>query len=232
MVVRGRPPLGHKKRRPSGIRRRRERSHNLPTRRHLCRPGVTIDEEVSTGEPRLPRVGFTGAGLQEIIDEGDLVNGDFYCHFASKESFALEVIDRYTAKFGTIAARHLGNAATTPLARLHSYFGELITTNGETSWSEGCLLATLGQEVSGRNDALRTKIDLAFHRWRSALTDCLLEGQKVGEIRKDIPAETLADVCLNAWEGALLRMRLARSRDPLDRFVEPILGRMLLTTPA
>jgi hypothetical protein len=42
---------------------------------------------------------------------------DFYDHFASKESFALEVIDRYSAKFGTIAARHLGNAASTALAK-------------------------------------------------------------------------------------------------------------------
>src|SRR5260370_13420805 len=173
-------------------------TNNGPNSSRRATSSSSRDRFIEAGLRLLPRVGFTGAGLQEIIDEGDLLNADFYCHFASKESFALEVIDRYTAKFGTIAARHLGNAATTPLARLHSYFGELITTNGETSWSEGCLLATLGQEVSGRNDALRTKIDLAFHRWRSALTDCLLEGQKVAEIRKDIPPEPLADVVLTA----------------------------------
>ena len=185
------------------------------------------DKFIEAGLRLLPRAGFTATGLQDIIDGGGAPKGSFYNYFASKEAFAIEVVERYTETFGAIAMRHLGNSRKTPVARLQSYFKELIAINEEKGWSEGCLLGNIGQEIAGQNEPLRKKIDVAFRLWRSTIAECMREGQAQGEIRKDIPAETLADVCLNAWEGALLRMRLQRSRESLDHFVKAILGTLL-----
>ncbi len=185
------------------------------------------DKFIEAGLRLLPRVGFTATGLQDIIDEGGAPKGSFYNYFASKEGFAIEVIDRYTETFAAIANRNLGNSRKTPLARLHAYFKELIAINEEKDWSEGCLLGNLGQEIAAQNEPVRKRIDVALRLWRSALAECIREGQALGEIRKDIPAEALADVSLSAWEGALLRMRIQRGREPLDHFVKAILGTLL-----
>ena len=89
------------------------------------------------------------------------------------------------------------------------------------------MLGNLGQEIATQNEPLRKKIRLAFRLWRSSIEECIREGQKLSEIRSDIPAETLANFCLDAWEGAMLRMKVERSRKPLDHFVRAFLGKML-----
>jgi len=175
----------------------------------------------------LARSGFNATGLQAILDEGAGPKGSFYNYFGSKEEFAVEVLDLYGERFGAIAHRHLGNARKGPLARLRAYFEELVEVNAENGFEAGCLLGNLGQEVSSQSETLRKRIDVGFRLWRAGLTECLREAIERRELVTDLAPETLADFVLNAWEGALLQMKVRRDRAPLDHFLAVVFGSLL-----
>ena len=53
--------------------------------------------------------------------------------------------------------------------------------------------------------------------WRDRIAQALARGQEQGTVRKDIEAGDLAAVLLDAWEGAVIRMKIERSSEPLDQ---------------
>ena len=48
--------------------------------------------------------------------------------------------------------------------------------------------------------------------------DCIAEGQAAGDITDRFSALDLADFLLSSWQGAMLRMKVERSPEPLERF--------------
>jgi len=46
--------------------------------------------------------GFNGAGVRDITASAGVPHGSFSNHFASKEAFGLEILDRYFADLGKV----------------------------------------------------------------------------------------------------------------------------------
>jgi TetR/AcrR family transcriptional repressor of nem operon len=80
----------------------------------------------------------------------------------------------------------------------------------------GCLIANLGGELEG-SDICRQTLAVAFRGWRDSVTNALRQCQQLGLVRSDIDAGELADLLTEAWEGAVIRMKIERSLDPLRR---------------
>jgi len=59
-----------------------------------------------------------------------------------------------------------------------------------------------------------------FDEWSALFEACIAAAQQAGELTNALPAATLAQFTLNAWEGALLRARTTRSDEPLESFIE------------
>ncbi len=64
--------------------------------------------------------GFGGASVRDIVQAAGVPQGSFTNHFASKEAFGLEVIDRYFANATNTMRETLRNDALPPLQRLRA----------------------------------------------------------------------------------------------------------------
>jgi hypothetical protein len=73
-------------------------------------------------------------------------------------------------------------------------------------------------EAATQSDMLRTRLTEIFAEWRSPFAACIAEGQAANEIATTFAAEELAEFLLSSWEGAILRMKVERSAEPLERF--------------
>src|SRR5258708_14046070 len=62
--------------------------------------------------------GFGGASVRDIVQAAGVPQGSFTNHFASKEAFGLEIIDRYFANISELARETLRNDSLPPLLRL------------------------------------------------------------------------------------------------------------------
>jgi len=165
--------------------------------------------------------GYHGTGLKEVLDRVNVPKGSFYNYFESKETFAAAAIRHYAECFADKMQQALAGAPD-PMTGLHRFFELLMADFKAAGYVGGCLIANLGGELEG-SDICRGTLASAFRDWRDSVADTLRQGQRLGLVRTDIEAGDLADLLTEAWEGAVIRMKIERSLEPLRRVLERLL---------
>ena len=165
--------------------------------------------------------GFHGTGLKEVLDRVKVPKGSFYNYFESKEAFAVAAIRHYAACFAAKMERAIDDAPD-PYTGLRRFFETLMADFETAGYVGGCLIANLGGELEG-SDLCRETLATAFRQWRDRVAEVLRQSQRLGLARGDLDAGDLADLLTEAWEGAVIRMKIERSLDPLRR----VLARLL-----
>lgn len=165
--------------------------------------------------------GYHGTGLKQVLDRVDIPKGSFYNYFPSKEEFGAATIQHFADRVRRDMARDLEKAAD-PLAGLRRFFRNLMKRYEQADYVGGCLLANLGGELEG-SEVCRGALADAFRGWRGDVRDALRRAQELGTVRDDIEAGELADMLVEAWEGAVIRMKVERSLKPLQRCLRRLL---------
>ncbi|MCC5811020.1 MAG: TetR family transcriptional regulator C-terminal domain-containing protein [Ectothiorhodospiraceae bacterium] len=179
------------------------------TRETLLDAGLTL----------LLRHGYNDLGIQAVLKATGTPRGSFYHFFASKEAFALEVVDQYMVEVHQGLDAALGDTSLPPLERARHFF-ELSRDKYRRDGYFGCMLGGLGQELSGTNPAFARKIEECFAVIVQRLADCMQEAKEAGDLPADTDPQHMADLLLNCWEGAALRCRLRRDPAPLDEMLD------------
>ena len=165
--------------------------------------------------------GYHGTGLKEVLDRVSVPKGSFYNYFDSKEAFAAAAIRHYADCFGEKMRKAIEGAAD-PYAGLHDFFASLMAEFEAAGYVGGCLIANLGGELEG-SEVCRDTLATAFRDWRDGVAEALRKSQALGLVRSDRDAAELADLLTEAWEGAVIRMKIERSLDPLRRVIARLL---------
>lgn len=168
--------------------------------------------------------GYHGTGLQEILDTVNVPKGSFYSYFSTKEDFCAEVIAHYIQPFIEQLETHLQNPEQDALTALQKYFAELIAVVEQSHFKGGCLLGNLMGEIGDTSEICRLALKLAVERYRDILQQGLAKAQQQSTIRSDKSAQQMADLLTDAWQGALLRMKIEKSIEPLQRCCDDLLG--------
>ena len=179
-----------------------------------------LDEGVAL----LMRQGYHGTGLKEILDAVNIPKGSFYNYFGSKENFAAEVIVHYITPYLNQLNQYLDESEGNAVAALNRYIEESIAELECTDFTGGCLLGNLMGELSDTSDLCRMALQNALNDYRNVWEEGLRRGQKEKRIRADKSAHEMADLWVNAWQGALLRMKIEQSTEPLKQCYSQLLG--------
>jgi len=164
------------------------------------------------------RKGYVGAGVRDIVAEASAPQGSFTNHFRSKEEFVREVLDLYFEDLKRLVAETLGDATRSPRQRLRRYLDIITDRLASAEFSRGCLIGDFSLEAAPQSERLRTRLGEIFAEWRTPFAACIAEGQAAGEIAETFAPGDLAEFLLSSWEGAILRMKVERSPEPLERF--------------
>ena len=183
------------------------------TRRQLLDEGVAA---FLTG-------GYHGTGLKEVLDRINVPKGSFYNYFESKEAFGAAAIGHYAKCLGNKLAGALAREPEDPVAGLRLFFAQLTAEFEAANYVGGCLVANLGGELEG-SELCRTALADAMHGWREGLREAIAAAQQRGQLRTDLDAGDMADLLVEAWEGAVIRMKIERSTAPLQRCLDRLLG--------
>ena len=164
--------------------------------------------------------GYHATGIQDIVNAANIPKGSFYNYFDSKETFAVEAIEYVAEQIHAILKKALTNAEISPLARIFSFFDQMIAHFTQTNFEKGCLVGNMCQEMSDSSSAIRTAADTQMQRFSALFAGCLREAIEAGEISPETDIDTLSEFIFNSWEGALLRMKSSKSGKPLLQFRE------------
>jgi len=184
------------------------------------RPSVaTRAALIEAGTQLILEKGYNNTGLDEILREANVHKGSFYHFFKSKEDFGLQVVAEYAAfRLGSLDEQ-LNNAELRPLDRLRRFYELAGQRHQRLGYRKGCLFGNLGQEMADQSEVFRTRLEGVLSEYRAKIAGCFREAQRVGDLRCDLDVDRLAGFCLNSWEGALLRMKVAKSYEPLNDFL-------------
>ncbi|HCT99005.1 MAG TPA: TetR family transcriptional regulator [Methylococcaceae bacterium] len=179
-----------------------------------------LDEGVAL----LMRQGYHGTGLKEILDAVNIPKGSFYNYFGSKENFAAEVIVHYITPYLTQLKSYLAQSPGNALGALTRYIEESITQLEQTEFTGGCLLGNLMGELGDTSQVCRVALQGALSDYQRVWATGLECAQREGSIRLDKSAQEMADLWVDAWQGALLRMKIEQSTAPLKQCHQQLLG--------
>ena len=188
----------------------------------LTRPSPVHETKqrlITAGLRLLLERGYHAVGVQELLVETGIPKGSFYHHFASKEDFALQVIDAYQANVHALLDATLLDERRPPLERVRAFF-EGVRQAYEAEGYLGCLLGGLGQELSGASALFRRKIEGCIGAIAVRIAQCLDEARAAGDLPSGADVRAMAELLVDAWEGAALRSRLVRSSRPLDAVLD------------
>lgn len=174
--------------------------------------------------------GYHATGVRHVMERAGAPLGSFSNHFRSKEEFAALVLDRYFARLTEMVDVTLRDERLQPLQRIDAYFRLIDEVARPFDWSIGCMVANFGLEMPSASEVIRSRLIAALEALTAPFEKALRDGQACGDVRADADAADLAMVVLSGWHGAILRAKVNRSGDPLQRFWSTM--RPLLASPA
>jgi TetR/AcrR family transcriptional repressor of nem operon len=176
------------------------------------------DSILDAGVKVMFRQGYVGASVRDIVAAAPAPQGSFTNHFRSKEEFARAVLDRYFDALKLLVAETLADSSRTPRERLKHYLDIITERLTKAEFSRGCLIGDFSLEAAPQSEMLRARLAEIFAEWRAPFAACIAEAQAAGEIAATFAPEELAEFLLASWEGAILRTKVERNAEPLERF--------------
>ncbi len=184
---------------------------------------INRENLLNKGVGLLMKQGYHGTGLKEILDAVKIPKGSFYNYFGSKENFAAETIEHFILPYITQLQNYLAQSEGNALGGLERYIKESIVELERTDFKGSCLLGNLIGELSDTSDTCRIALKTSLNRYRDVWELGFSCAQNEGAIRTDKSARELADIWVNAWQGALLRMKVEQSVAPLNQCYQELL---------
>ncbi len=171
--------------------------------------------------------GFACASVRDIVQAAGVPQGSFTNHFASKEAFGLEVIDRYFAKSCDTMRETLLNDSLPPLERLGAYIDAGKNRLNRDSMRNGCLFGNFTADSSDHSEAIRHRLLEVFAEIRQSIAYCLRAAVNAGELPPDFDCDETAGVILSSLQGANLLAKAERSPAPVEHLKRVLFSKVL-----
>jgi TetR/AcrR family transcriptional repressor of nem operon len=178
---------------------------------------------LAKGAQVMTRRGYHGTGVQEIVQAAGVPKGSFYHYFASKEDFAMQALDHlYTPRLQRYA-EFLGNQLLPPRERVLTYYRDLVAHFArQEKIQHHCFIGSLSFEMAELCQPIGQRVEAILQRSVEILAQCLEASVQADELPADTDCQALAEFIANAWEGAVMRMKVGGTVTPLQIFLDQL----------
>ncbi|HEY2119294.1 MAG TPA: TetR/AcrR family transcriptional regulator [Candidatus Acidoferrum sp.] len=178
------------------LRHKTRSSRSASTPRNSVR---TRERLLHSAFSEIYKSGYQGTDLDTILSSAGVTKGALYHHFENKESLGYAIVDEVIA--GITRDKWLQPLQNTP-----NPLNTLIEIVESTSIAPsdlrgGCPLNNLAQEMSPLDEGFRKRIAKVFADWHGAIVTALKNGQKSGQVRREIDVDDTATFFIAVYEG-------------------------------
>ncbi|ARU57438.1 TetR family transcriptional regulatory protein [Oleiphilus messinensis] len=180
------------------------------------------------GIKQLSEHGYHGTGIKQVLDAVRVPKGSFYNYFESKEAYVAAIIREYNQQvLGQFDAFVEGTdfPASQKLKLLYAY---MLNKHDNSGCQQGCLVGSIAAEIGGSLSLCQQAMIEGVQLWQRRLSALVVQAQVEGDMRKDIPADTIAELIWSLWEGSLLRMKLEGCVDRTRSLVDVTFNTLLV----
>ena len=183
---------------------------------------------LSDGLQLVHQRGFGASSVRDIVQAAGVPQGSFTNHFASKEAFGLEILERYHEMTSANVHATLRNDAIPALRRLRAWMEGQLEYLRKDDMRRGCLYGNLSAEASEESEAIRTRVASVFAENQASVAHCLDAAIDAGELGPNTDVQDLAGFIVSSLQGAILVAKSQRSPIAVERF-ERVLFQHLLS---
>jgi len=179
------------------------------------------EDIIAKGSELIRTRGYHNVGINDILKTCGIPKGSFYNFFASKEQFAIEILDVYGENSKKMIQQFLiFESELSPLARIESFYNMLIDANTAEKFKGCCLLNNLSQEMGMLSDDIAKTANKNFLLWLEVIGQCVKEGQDLKEITNDFSDTELAAFIHTGFSGTFPRMKVTRSNEYAKKWLK------------
>lgn len=174
----------------------------------------TKERIVAAGAELIHRQGYNNTGIQEILTACGVPKGSFYHYFPSKEDFGVAVVEHHVGLMSARVSAVLLEEGRPPRERLENFFRRSEERYASQNFTLGCPMGNLALELSDLNPRLRERLEQALSGLAGLIGRVLREAAEQGDLPDGLDPDEAAAFIVEAWEGALLRMKVSKSGEP------------------
>ncbi|XDD54117.1 TetR/AcrR family transcriptional regulator [Leptospira sp. WS4.C2] len=158
--------------------------------------------------------GYSGTGLNQIVEEAKTVKASLYQHFASKEMLGKEVIRMYSNENLTLL-KSLMKRNPKPLEFVKAWV-RILSREARLSQLFGCGMANFRAQIAPDEVEIQKEIEEIAHRTIELLAEYLEGSKENGYLNSKVDCRLLAKHLFFVYEGVLQGYRLLDDKKSLD----------------
>lgn len=164
--------------------------------------------------------GYEGTGLADLLDVMGIARQSLYSTYGDKHSLFLEALDDYFNRYRQPMIDRLQNEAQ-GLDGIETFFQTLVISSQRKK--RGCLITNTITELTPKDKKV-TKLVRGYIRLiNQAFKDAVVEGQQMGQVRKDMSADSVCEVLSTLMQGTLVSVKVVGSNADVHSMVRSTL---------
>ncbi|MDF3819709.1 TetR/AcrR family transcriptional regulator [Leptospira sp. 96542] len=170
------------------------------------------------------RQGYSGTGLNQIVEEAKTVKASLYQHFDSKEMLGKEVLRIYSEENLTLL-KSLMKRNPKPLDFVKAWV-RILSREARLSQLFGCGMANFRAQIASHELEIQKEIEEIAIKTINCLDEYLTESIQNGHLTSKVDSRLLAKHLFFVYEGVLQGYRLLgdkRSLEELYRIAESLI---------
>jgi TetR/AcrR family transcriptional regulator, transcriptional repressor for nem operon len=172
---------------------------------------------LATGQRIMGAKGFSGVGLNEILQAAGVPKGSFYHYFGSKEAFGQALLDGYFEAYLADMDRMLVQGGGTAAQRLETYFQAWEANQSFEDCQGKCLAVKLGAEVADLSEPMRASMKRGTASVVAYLARAIEAGVADGSLSVDNSPDEVALSLYQLWLGASVMVKIVRDTGPFHK---------------
>lgn len=177
---------------------------------------ATRQKLIEAGARIIHQKGYNYTGIQEILKAAGVPKGSFYFYFRNKEDFGVQVVEYFSDSYMERVQPLLGDTSVPPLKRIAAVLDVFIDLYSSTGFALGCPIGNLAQEMGDLSPVFQMALQEAARKMAALYEQVLQEAKQIGDLQLLLDTGKLADFILSSWHGALVRMKIEKSANPLE----------------
>ena len=163
--------------------------------------------------------GFKSTSINDVMKATKMTKGAFYHHYKNKQQLGLEVIQLKIQKRvfdGMITPlQETGNA----IEILEHTFLNRIKSFPLYDKQNGCPMNNCINEIGNYEISYQLALKNIIETWQSALVTLIEKGKEQGNIKTEIPSESVAIYLISAFEGIRGIRKIYKDDAILDQYI-------------
>lgn len=166
---------------------------------------TTKEKILKEGQGLLQKHGYNGFSFQDIAHLLKIKKPSLYDHFSSKEELIIAILKSYSEMFDQWA---FSLSELTPLQQIRKVFDIFYAFSSDHC--KVCPVLSLTADTQVLTKKIQKEMNIFIEHWLQWLEKKIADGQKIGEIRRDLDPKSLSSFVYSQGMGSQMLARIQK----------------------